>query len=391
MSSEISANSGYLAIKRETDEGVAVVPDRYVPFYEESLTTSLNPETDTSIFGNKFARLHVTPGIRSHGGDITVMAEPNSTGCFFDSLLTRGNSSGSGPYTWPFTVSFTKPKSYTWDISTGNQVLRYVGVQISEMSPEWKDNEMRWKLKVSALKSFLGAEIASIATATVTLKTPANYPSPTDGLVVGDIMTIVAGGNGARQNLTIQSLTATTVTFTTTPTGVSAGDMLVIRPATPNLAILTPFLWSRNEFRFGADAAAALSATHTPLEEGSEFVLQHPFDDDKGALSSGSFDPSRLVRGKAVDYTFKAKKFFNDPDEIRSFKALTKVAVVVRMFSETGYECRITMHNLTITKGGDKPMLKDQETLYYELEYTPTYDASDGHGLTVTVINNLSS
>jgi hypothetical protein len=392
MTSELSSNAGYLALKRETTEGTAVTPDAYVPLYDESITTEMNPETETSIFGSKFARLQVTPGVRSHGGDLTVMAEPNSTGRFFDMLLTRGTiTGGSSPYTWPVTASFTKPASYTVDLSTGNQVARFIGVQASEMSPSWKDNEMRWKIKVSALKSFLGAECLSLASATVTLKTPTNYPSPTDGLVAGDIVAVVAGATGARQNLTILSLTGTTVTFTTTPSAISSGDMLILRPATPSLAVLTPFLWSRTEFRFAADAATALSATHTPLEDGSEFVVQHPFDDDKGAQSSGSFDPSRLVRGKTVDFTFKAKKFFYNPDEVRTFKALTKVAVVVRMYSESGYECRVTMNNLTITKGGDKPMIKDQETEYYELEYTPIYDTSDGQGIDVKVLNNLAS
>lgn len=391
MSVELSSNQGYFALKVEATEGTAVIPNVFVPLYEESLHTDLNPETETSVFGQKFARLQVTPGIRSHGGELTIMAEPNSTARIFDMLLTLGSITGDGPYTWPLTAGFTKPHSYTCDISTGNQVIRFVGVQASEISPTWTDNEMRWKLKVSALKSFLGAEIASLASSTVTLKTPTNYPSPTDGLVTGDLVAIVAGATGARQTLTIQSLTATTVTFTTTPTGVTSGDMLILRPATPSLNVQSPFLWSRTEFRFADTAANALTATHTPLEDGSEFVIMHPFDDDKGAQSSGSFDPSRLVRGKAVDYTFKAKKFFYNPDEQRTFKALTKVAVVVRMFSESGYECRVTMNNLVITAGGDKPLIKDQESEYYELEYTPAYDQSDGQGLDVKVINNIAS
>lgn len=199
MSSELSSNDGYLALKRETSEGVAVTPDAYVPLYEESLTTAFNVNDGTSIFGNKFARLLVTPGVRSHNGDLTVMAEPNSTGRFFDMLLPRGSITGSGPYTWPFNVNFTKPASYTVDLSTGNQVFRYLGVQASEIAPDWKDGMLRWKIKVAALKSFLGAEIASVSTATVTLKTPVNYPTPTDGLVAGDLVAIVAGANGSRQ------------------------------------------------------------------------------------------------------------------------------------------------------------------------------------------------
>ena len=44
------------------------------------------------------------------------------------------------------------------------------------------------------------------------------------------------------------------------------------------------------------------------------------------------------------------------------------------MFSGTNYECRLTMNNLVITAGGDKPLLEDQKTEFYELEYTPFYE-----------------
>lgn len=393
MANELSGNSGYLAIRPETVEGVPVgAGSIFVPLYEESLTTESNPETEMAAFGSKFARYQITPGVRSHGGDLTVMAEPNSTAHFISSLYHRTGISGSAPYTWSFsTQAFNKPKSYTFDISSGSQVFRYAGVQASEISPEWKDGEMRWKLKVSALASFLGAEIASASTSTLTLSTPTAYPNPTNLLVVGDPVLVVNQATGATQSFTISSLTATTVTLSGTPTGVTAGDMLVLAPATPSLSLLQPFLWSRTEFRFGATASAALSATHTPVEDGSEFVLQHAFEDDKGAQSSGSFDPSVLVRSKSTDVTVKIKKFFRGPDEVRNFIGMKKVALVIRMFSGSQYECRITLNNLTITAGGSKPLIKTEETEYYELDYIPSLDTVDGQAFDVKVINNLAS
>ncbi|MBJ8343937.1 hypothetical protein [Antrihabitans sp. YC2-6] len=393
MSNEISSNNGYFSLKKEPTEGVAVIPTTFVPIYDETIATLMNPETENSVIGQKFARQMVTPGIRSHGGDVTIMAEPNSTAMLLDMLLTRGSITGSDPYTWPFTASFTNPFTYTVDISTGNQVMRFMGVQASELAPEFVSNEARWKVKLSALKSFLGAEIASVSTNVVTLKTPINYPSPSDGLVATDLVAVVNQTTGARQDFTVTSLTSTTVTLSGSPSGVTSGDMLVLRPATPSKNFLYPFLWSRTEFRFGATASAALSATHTPLEEGSEFTILHPFEDEKGAPGSGSFDPRALVRSKSVDVTFKAKKFFRNPDEVRNFKALSKVACVIRMFSgSTGqHEFRLTLNNLTVTKGGDKPMIKVDEALYYELEYTPSQDDSDGQAMDVKVINALSS
>lgn len=393
MASEQVSNQGYIALKPEVTEGVvAGTPNLYASLYNETLTTEINANTENSVFGNKFARLNVLPGIRSHTGDFEVLAEPNTSSAFWDMLLTRGSvSGGSDPYTWPFTGSFTKPRSYTVDLSMGNQVARFIGVQASEISPSVSDNVWHWKVKVSALKSFLGAEIASISDDTVTLKTPVNYPAPATGLVAGDLMAIVKASDGTRQNLTVDTVTATTVKFTTSPTSVTAGDMLILRPATPSLALLEPFLWSRTEFRFAADAATALTAAHTPLEDGTEFVVSHPFEDDAGAKSSGSFDPSRLVRDKSIDVTFKAKKYFENPNEVRNFNALTSQALVVRMFSGTNHEFRLTLNKLTITKGGDKAMINVDTALFYEPEYTPGYSTSDGQAFDVKVINALGS
>ena len=155
--------------------------------------------------------------------------------------------------------------------------------------------------------------------------------------------------------------------------------------------MLEPFLWSRTEFRFAADAATALTAAHTPLEDGSEFVVSHPFEDDAGAKSSGSFDPARLVRSKSVDVTFKAKKYFEDANEVKRFNALTSQACVIRMFSGTNYEFRLTLNKLTITKGGDKAMINVDESLFYEPEYTPSYSTADGQAFDVKILNGLSS
>lgn len=204
-------------------------------------------------------------------------------------------------------------------------------------------------------------------------------------------MSIVAQATGARQNLTIVSVTGTTVTLSAAPTGVTAGDMLILRPATPSFAAVNPFLWSRTEFRLGIDAATAFAATHTPMEDGSMWSIKHPFNNDKGEARSGSFDPASLVRSKSVDATVKLKHFFYNPDEVRNYVGSKKVALVIRCFTGTGYEFRLTLNNLTITKGGDKPLIKTEESEYYDMEYTPAYDITDGQGLSATVINSLAS
>ncbi|OLT47788.1 hypothetical protein BJF87_21470 [Gordonia sp. CNJ-863] len=394
MNNGISGNSGYLTLGREADnaKGVPVAATHVVPMTDESLTSELNSNGESLVFGSKAARLLTTPGIRSHGGDITVLAEPTSTALLFDALLPRTSitSLGGGFYQWLFnSTDWTSTGSYTVDISKGIAVSRFTGVQASEISPSWSDNRQSWKVKVSALKAFHGAVITSQSTATLTLDST-NNPKPTELLRTGDTVGI-RHANGTTENNTVLSKTDTTVTLTTTPGATANGDVLYIRPTTPTLEDLAPFLWSRTEFRFGADATAALTATHTPAEDGSEYSVTHEFEDDKGAQSSGSFGPSRLVRSKTIDATAKVKEYYENDAEAAKYNALSKKALVIRSFSEGQCEVRVTLNNLACIKGGDKPMVKSDEALFYEREYQPNYDRVDGQMLSVTVINKLAS
>jgi hypothetical protein len=352
-------------------------------------------DDDTAIVGSKFARLQSIQGQRDHGGDLTVMAEPNTTAQLFDMLLTRGSVTGSNPYTWPFTLGFTDPNSYTLDISNGVTVSRFWGVQASKISPVFAKNEMQHKVSVSALGSFQGREIASIVTTTLTLKTDYD-PSPTTGLVMGDLVSIWKASDGTLTSFTISSLTATTVVLNSTAAAFVAGDMLVLRPQTASLPALyaTPFSWGRTQFCFGATAAAALSAAHTPLEQGSSWTVSHDFKDDEGEKRSGGLDPVALLR-KRGDIDLKLTKLFSGPDEAKNFAGIKKTALVIRCFAAasngTTYELRITLNNLKVKKGGDKPKLKVGEWEYYELEYNVDYDSADASAWDVKVINAIAA
>lgn len=385
MTKEVAGNTGYIALRREVTEGVpAGIPNVFLPLYKESFTTEPNHGTSNSAFGSAFARLRITPGIRSHGGDLEVMAEPNSTQMWVDMTLPRTAQTGSAPITSTFGHTPAKPASYTLDISATNQVFRYSGVQAGELSPTWTDNEMRWNVKAAAIKSFLGAEIVSISTATVTLSTEFNS-SPTELLLVGDLVSVWLQA-GTRQDFTISSKTATTVTLSGTPTGVTSGDMLILRASTPNLSLLQSFLWSRTEFRLAATAATALAATHTPMEQGSEWVISNPFDEDKGAQRSGSFDPASMVRKAAIDVSLKLKRFFENPDEVRNFVGMKNLACVIRCFSGTQYELRITLNSIK-TVSNPKPLVESDGILFYEIDYLPDNTSADGQGFDIKVIS----
>lgn len=384
---ERNASAGYIAIKKQTDATTAVTPDKYTPYYKQSMATNINMVEDTPVYGSKFKFYQALQGLRSHGGSVTVMAEPDTAAYWFDMLLTRSGTSGSNPYTHVYGLSgTTDPNFYTMDISLVSQVVRFIGVGASKITPVFQDDEMQFEIELSAIGSFYGREIASVSTNTLTLKTSYD-PSPTTGLVVNDLVQIQKA-DGSVVNTTVSSLTSTTVTVASAGSGVADGDMLVLRPATPSLSLKTPFLWPRTEFRFGADASAALSATQTRLDRGTEISIEHMFEDNEGSARSGGFDPASLVR-TVGSYSFKIKKFFDKAGTIKEWNALTKRACVMRSFSETGYEFRVTMNNIK-AKTNDMPT-ESESVIYHEVEYAALYDGGDGQGMSVTIIDSVSS
>lgn len=387
---ERNASAGYLAIKKETVKGTAVTPNVYVPYYKQSMETDPSLISDEPVYGNKFKRFQALQGLRSHTGSVSVMAEPNSTALFLDMTSTKTGTTGANPYTHTFAASNTvDPNSYTVDISLVSQVIRFFGVEASKLTFGWQNERMVLDLDLSGLGSFYGREIASIATTVVTLKTDYD-PAPTTGLVAGDLVKCTTVDGVTTTNFTISSLTATTVTLNASAAAFAAGDMLLLRPASASLSLLTPFLWGKTQFCFGVDAATALSATQTRLEPSTEITLMHDFQDKQGSRRSGAFDPASLPRDQ-YDLTFKVKKFFDLPDDLKQWNAISKKACVMRAYSgaTNQYELRVTLNNLKIAKNG---MPTDSANVIYQnLDFMPVYDQTDGQAWDGKVINALAT
>lgn len=387
---ERNAALGYMALGKQTNPTTMVTPSIFVPYFDQNLTTDLNIIKDQPIFGNKFRTYQILQGHRTHTGTITGYGEPNTIGYWLDMLFTRSSTTGSGPYTHVFGLSSTTdPNSYTLDISLVSQVVRYWGVQASSIDLAYSGDELQPKIKVSALGSFYGAEIASVATNTLVFTTT-HDPAPTTGLVAGDLVKVTKVDGSVSTNFTISSITnGTTVVLSATAAAFAAGDMLVLRPATPSYTLLPLFLWENDQFCFGASAAAALSATQTRLESGSQISLNHDFHQDKGEQRSGGFDPASLVR-MVGDADFKLKRYFDNPDDLKIWLATAKNALVNRQYaSGTTYELRTTLNNIRLAK--NPIQTKFDEVIYQDEEYATQYDSSDAQGIGVTLINGTTT
>ena len=394
---ERNAAVGYAAIKKESTAGTPVTPDVYTPYYKQNISTDFHLMADTPVYGNRFKNFQHLRGSRSHGGGITVMAEPDTAARWLDMLLSKSSTSGSDPYTHVFGVSNnTPPNSYTVDVSLGSQVIRYWGVQASNLNIAWEDEKMQFELDVAALGSFHGREISEVDTTDVTLKTDYD-DNPTKGLVDGDLVSIVdPTGAVATLNTTVSSVDDETgVTLGASAAAFSAGAMIVLRPATPSLSVKRPFLWGLTRYFFDDTVADALTASsdadnQTRLDPGTELSIMNEFEENEGSKRSGGFDPASLIR-TVVDYSFKIKKFFDGPEDIKNWNALTKRALVMKSFSGASneYELRIALHNMT--QKNQTPETESASTIYTEPDFGANYDQSDGKGVEVTVIDAVST
>lgn len=390
------ANKGYMAFIEEVTPGVALTPTVFVPYYDEDLTTDMNEDEDEPIVGLKYARYQMLQGQRNHQGGFTCLAEPYTADKLLNFILTKGNvSGGSDPYTHPKTLSIAAdPKTATVDIANGRHVHRFFGLSISELTPDYDKNKMIFKAKASALGAFHAAALTGTPTGsnpyTITLDTTYD-PTPTAGLVAGDTMHLYDVSADSYLNFTIATVaSATTITTVTDVTSGAAGDTITIRPATPSYSsLLTPFQWARTQFCFSDTASNALSATQTRIEQDSSWTLKHNFLNKEGEDRSGGFDPAALLRTDG-DIELNIKKFYDDPQEIQRFLAMTQRALVIRHFSDNNHELRITINDFRISDGG-KPKHKSTEYIYHEFKFKPVYKAADSQAWDVKVLNASSS
>jgi len=118
--------NGYAAFATETTPGTAVQPTVFTQLTDETMTTSYNLEEQDVIFGNPAATFQVLPGQRTHKGDITIVAEPNTAAQIADCLLTRGTLSAA--YTFTVTsANATIGATYTNNSVTFTVVATIVG------------------------------------------------------------------------------------------------------------------------------------------------------------------------------------------------------------------------------------------------------------------------
>lgn len=386
------SNLGYALFGKEPTPGTAVTPSTSVLLYDQTLMTQLNMVDLDPIAQNKAATYTTIPGQRDHKGDFTIAAEPNTTAIVADMLLTKTSTSGgAGVFTHLFQPTGDS-NSYTVDFSTGNVVMRFMGVKASKLAQNWNKTELQWKVSVSALGSFLGRSLAGTPTGTGTFTVALDTvydPNPTNGLVMGDLIRFYKKTDGSTIDATVTTIVdGQHITTSTDVSTLGAGDMVYLRPAVVANSFLPSFIWPKTQFQFASTAATALTATQVRVETGSLIDMTHSFENDSGAMRSGGFDPAALVRTTA-DASLTVKKFFDKPDDIQAMQKTAQGAAVVRMLAGTTnqYEARLTLNAVVVD--GIPATLKTKGITYSELKYHIDYNQTDGQNYSFLVTNAL--
>lgn len=391
--SERLFNPGGVGLAVESVPGTALTPTDFMQAYDFGMNTDRQFNELDPAAGNVYGTQQVVAGMRKHTGDATFIFEPNTVEKLVAMMLNQTSRTGSGPYTGVYGVSANNPpgKTYTMDVFDGIQEIRYYGVEVSKLTIEKQNNELRIKPTFGARGTFNGREVASYTSGTpnvIVLKTDYD-PAPTTGLTAGDVIQYVQA-NGTITNLTISVVTNGT-TFSATPnsttiSGAAAGDWVRLKALTPSFNMLTPILWSNTHMKFGATASAALSATETRVDEIS-YEIEFPFNTDGGEERSGGQDPATFLR-KPGKVTLKVKKFFDTQSDMLYFNSIAKSAAVVEHDVVSGgntYKFLLTLNH--IIPKSPIPKWKSGEINYSELEYICQFDQSDGQAFSITTIN----
>ena len=390
------AGLGYLALKLEAEKGTPLTPDTFVPLYSEDMAINVNLDEDSPIVGIREARYQSFLGQEDYKGSVKILAEPKTLPHFLNMILKKGSTTGSDVtgYTHPFTLG-DSVKSYTIEFLKGGIPFRFFGVEARTVSPSFEENKMVMDVALSALGCFSTVKIKSASSTTVVLE-DGERPDPTKGLTTNDSLRLYDVDAMTYEDVTISVIDADGKTLTVSSISGTyiEGDLAWLAPLTASYTIVAPFSWARTEFCFGANAAAALSATQTRIEKGSLWTLLHNLEADEGANRSGSFRPESLIRTQG-DMEITLKKFFKDGQEQNRFLQHLSRALVVKHFSPAHAGSDLTEAEVIVTvneynvKENTVP-LNTGEILYNNLVLSPKYKTAETQMFDIKVVNSLA-
>lgn len=398
------ADKSYLAIKAETVENTPVIPTVFLPLESENIVSELNLKADRRMMGIDWETNDLSPGERTHKGNLKIWADPDSLGYILDMCMQYGAVSGSAPagYTHPFTAG--DPQSYTIEVPRGAYAFRFFGVKGSDLKLNFDEAKLKAELQIAAVGMFSGARTRDALTgASTTVVFTQDYDlEPTRGLVVGDTVTIIDVVDPSKTEDKVISAVETdgvTITFgSAVANSHLAGVMVALKAQTPTFpAYQKPFFFGDALIGFATTGALAVTAagaksTSTPTRDieinYSNNLMNVPFSNYRDNYKL-------LARQKSLVLTLK--QMFTDITQRTKWIEITKqgIALIVRgeliktTAPTTRNQLKITLHNAKLETNADPLNVGDY--IFDEQSFRAVYDSSDAKAISVELINETAS
>lgn len=307
----MNSAQGYLSFAREATPGVAVIPNKTIPFQEGDFMRKQDVIVNSPIKANRWKALNALPGKIAAEGSHTFIFDPNysvwllSLALGLHTTTTVSSDTTAFKHTMSmatcelptFTAEQMKGGACSGDTNKqGYQVDRAFGTYVDTLELSASDGEVELKVSTKALGIFQMARLTKDVTAGAA-KTV--YLKEVEGLAVGDSLNVYdETPQSETAAITAISLTNRTVTATLAQGHTVANKAKVeLIPVAANFSTAdTPFTFSMVRVQEGADITEALAATS--FENYQEFGLTYNnnLDEIYGTLRSG---PSKIAAKRA--------------------------------------------------------------------------------------------
>lgn len=396
------ADRGYIAIKPEASEGVAVIPNTFLPVDSAEFETDLGLSADRRMQGLQWETNGLSYGPRSHKGTLKFWCDPIVIGYLLDMALLLGSETGNGTdgYTHPFTPEGFQ--SYTIEIARGPYAQRFFGVRVNELKLMFEDGKMKCEIAVEAMGMVSAQTLAANLTgaSSTSVQLSQNYDLfPNNGLVATDQL-VIGADTVNEETATIQSINANGFAVTVSSAVANshtAGEGIYLKAQTPSFSALpNPIMFGDVLVGFGADASAATTAaasksTATPVHE-----LELTFSNNLlAAPTTTSRSPYRLLPQQR-SCVVTIKQLFSSPEQHRKWMEIEKQAIcivaygkVINVSTPTRNKLTWTLHKALLES--DKQPLTIGEFIMEEQTYRAAYDSSDAKAITVSLVNTKAS
>ena len=386
------SDQSYLAIKKETTVGVAVIPNSFIPLISADIKTVVKHEVDRRMRGVDWKGADITKGNRSHEGEIKVYGDADTIGHFLNMVMVKGSSTGdSNGYTHAFTVG--TGATYTFEIKKGLYAQRFYGVRIEEMKLEFEEGQL---LSVKAMGQVgimsLGVALTGAGMTSMTLDDDYDI-APNTGLVVGDVLNV----GGVDITLTSVNANGYAVGFSSTTVTASIGDVVTLKPQTVSQPTLyNPFYLGNALVGFGVDASASATAsasrsTATPIYDCAIVLKTNLFTQN----GSNRLDPVQIIP-KTKEAQVMLKQLFTSGSQRQAFLDRKKQAITVALLGSFIKSDFTTQEKLTLTFNNVKLVEHENpievgELIIDEEKFEVLYDTTDAVAMSASLINRTST